>query len=121
MLVVALASPAFVLPPTTVLRPLRHVTPTMSTPDATPDDKKTAPDRYSFEDPRSILSNFFSPKTKKQVGDQTYYTGLSSDGATGVELGRAPAELPEKQMDLVADSCIDWGALTPREVAAAFM
>ena len=90
-------------------------------PDATPDDKKTAPDRYSFEDPRSILSNFFSPKTKKQVGDQTYYTGLSSDGATGVELGRAPAELPEKQMDLVADSCIDWGALTPREVAAAFM
>ena len=58
------------------------------------------------------------------VGDQKYYTGLlrATDSTTGVNKPstKEPVEQPPPG-DLVADSCIDWGALSPREVAAAFV
>jgi hypothetical protein len=70
--------------------------------------------RYSFEDPRQILNNFFYPsgkvpkvfKTGGKSGKDTSETSRSSDG---------------ELQDMIQDSCIDWGALSAREVAAAFM
>ena len=54
------------------------------------------------------------------TGAQKYYTGLQTDATTGAE--PRPAEpAAEEALDLVSDSCIDWGALSPREVAAAFV
>lgn len=72
-------------------------------------------DRYQFNDPTTILDNFFGKRNKKP----TVMTGFDKDGKTG-----APSQdgkSGDKGLDLVADSCIDWGALSPREVAAAFM
>lgn len=77
-------------------------------------------DRYNYEDPRTILDAFFGVKEKKKaVGDQSYYTGFQADSTTGdVDRSATPAQL---EADLVNDSCIDWGALSSREIAAAFV
>jgi hypothetical protein len=69
-------------------------------------------DRYNFEDPRQILDNFFNPggkrmpKVFRKGGKDTGEPSRSSDG-----------DLQE----MLQDSCIDWGGLSAREVAAAFM
>mmetsp|Transcript_18187 Transcript_18187/g.37048 ORF Transcript_18187/g.37048 Transcript_18187/m.37048 type:complete len:156 (-) Transcript_18187:183-650(-) len=73
-------------------------------------------DRYSFEDPRQILDNFFNP-----LGSRVpkVFSVPSNDGKAGADATNeaASGEMP----DLIQDSCIDWGALSAREVAAAFM
>ena len=74
----------------------------------------TDSDRFTFEDPTTILNNFFG-KVKKAP---SVMTGLDKDGKTGVNLS---GKSGSKKLDLVADACIDWAALTPREVAAAFI
>ncbi|EOD25760.1 hypothetical protein EMIHUDRAFT_205874 [Emiliania huxleyi CCMP1516] len=80
--------------------------------------KQSESDRYSFADPTVILNSFF--KKTPALGAQKYYTGLQTDATTGAE--PRPAEpAAEEALDLVSDSCIDWGALSPREVAAAFV
>lgn len=73
-------------------------------------------DRYSFSDPSTILNNFFNPGGK---GSPKVLTGFDKDGKAGGG-GKFTSDSKE-EMDLIADSCIDWGALTPREIAAAFM
>ena len=64
--------------------------------------------------PRLAQNNFFNPsgkvpkvfKTGSKGGKDASETSRSSDG-----------DLQE----MIQDSCIDWGALSAREVAAAFM
>ena len=75
-------------------------------------------DRYTFEDPRTILDNFFRPVIKG--ARPKYYSGLK-DSSTGDIDRKAKAEEPTETQDLVNDSCIDWGALSPKEIAAAFV
>ena len=72
-------------------------------------------DRYSFEDPRSILDNFFL----KNKGGPKVYTGLKDDKKTTGAPANAAKE--EDDLDLIQDSCINWGALSPKEIAAAFV
>lgn len=106
-LAIAFSMPACLAPSRPSLVPSRPSLPLMS--------ESSSEDRFSFEDPRQILTNFFNP-----AGTPAYVTGLDKDGrVAGVEKFKdAPAG---DALDLVQDSCIDWGALTPREVAAAFM
>ena len=79
-----------------------------------------ATDSYSYEDPRTILDAFFGVKKKKTVGDQNYYTGFQADSTTG-DVDRSKTTPASPVADLVNDSCIDWGALSSKEVAAAFV
>lgn len=74
-------------------------------------------DRHTFDDPRQILNNFFHPGSNSKSAH--VYSGLK-DGSTGIDT-RLAAPQADDAKDLVQDSCIDWGALSPKEVAAAFI
>ena len=71
-------------------------------------------DRYNFEDPRQILNNFFNPSGKVP---KVFKTG----GKSGKDTSEASGSSDGAIQEMIQDSCIDWGALSPREVAAAFM
>jgi len=70
--------------------------------------------RYNFEDPRQILNNFFNPSGKVP---KVFKTGGKSVKDTSEASGSSDGDIQE----MIQDSCIDWGALSAREVAAAFM
>ena len=70
--------------------------------------------RVYFDDPRSILDNFFL----KNKGGPRVYTGLKDDKTSGAP---AKSSSKEPELDVIGDSCINWGALSPKEIAAAFV
>ena len=74
-------------------------------------------DRYSFEDPRQILDNFFNPNGKRVP---KVFSRLGKDGKVGADANKEGSSDDDLQ-GLIQDSCIDWGGLSAREVAAAFM
>merc|ERR1711935_669709 len=79
-----------------------------------------------------ILNNFFlgnkanvdaSKVASKEGKGPNFFKGDNKEGmASKPVVDRSKvASKEDTGLDLVQDSCIDWGALTPREVAAAFM
>jgi len=74
-------------------------------------------DRYSLEDPTSVLKNFFTGRSKHDSKKPNFYTGLTSEGDTGVQSGSL-GTAPEPEHD--PDTCVDWDR-SPKEVAAWIM
>ena len=72
-------------------------------------------DRYNFEDPRQILDNFFNP------GGTRMPKVFKRGGKGGKDTGEPSRSSDGDLQEMLQDSCIDWGGLSAREVAAAFM
>ena len=72
-------------------------------------------DRYNFEDPRQILDNFFNP------GGKRVPKVFTRGGRGGKDTGEPSRSSDGDLQEMLQDSCIDWGGLSAREVAAAFM
>ena len=72
-------------------------------------------DRYNFEDPRQILDNFFNP------GGKRVPKVFTRGGKGGKDTGEPSRSSDGDLQEMLQDSCIDWGGLSAREVAAAFM
>ena len=69
-------------------------------------------DRYNFEDPRQILDNFFNP------GGTRMPKVFKRGGKGGKDTGEPSRSSDGDLQEMLQDSCIDWGGLSAREVAA---